>query len=310
MFFYVGFKGFMNYDNPVAGARQIEVIGQQWKFTFNYPNGATDGDLYVELNKPVVLNMHSVDVLHALYLPMFRTQRNLIPYRQTEVWFIPTELSPAPTKTDPGGWPIFCTQHCGNGHSRMFARVHVLATDDFNKKMTELANPFKRKEGERNFWVPYIQLGEKLYSQMGCSTCHSIDGKDGIGPTWKGLFKRDHEFASTDVPGYTLKSSDPDEKWLAYIHESIVSPDLKLVKLNGKSYSGMPSSYGSLLDGSPENIEKRRALIVYILSLGNPPPKLKFDPKSDVYDADKNPNFHPESLAAEQAATNPASPGQ
>ena len=65
---------------------------------------------------------------------------------------------------------------------------------------------------------------------MGCSQCHSIDGKRGTGPTWKGLYKRDVEFSKSNVPGYTLKKTDNDKKWDDYLRESILHPEAKIVQ--------------------------------------------------------------------------------
>jgi cytochrome c oxidase subunit 2 len=309
-FFFVGFKGFINYDTPASQSTVIDVEARKWAFTFTYPNGAVSDALYVEVNKPVRLNLHSVDVLHALYLPAFRVQRNLIPYRQTSLWFIPTEESPRPTKSDAGGFPIFCTQYCGDNHSKMFTRVHVLAKADFDAKMKELANPFKKKDENGNdVYVPYTELGGKLWSQMGCNSCHTVDGKNGIGPTWKDLWKRDHTFASSDIPGYTLTAADPDQKWEEYLTESILNPGAKVVA----SYQNQMPSFAAQLSGSPSNDEKRRAIIEYIKSIGNQPYKPAVDPAADkaLFDATKNPN-HPESLAARAAQTQPApaQPGQ
>src|ERR1035437_3184670 len=101
--FYIGFKGFINYDTPRADCRPITVTASSWKFDFEYPNGSHDPNLYLEKGVPVVLNMHSEDVLHALYIPAFRTQRNAIFGRITQVWFIPEQLSPQPLGNDPGG---------------------------------------------------------------------------------------------------------------------------------------------------------------------------------------------------------------
>ena len=126
-FFFVGFKGFINYDTPASNATPIQRQGRQWKFTFTYPNGAQDANLYLEKDVPVRLDMTSQDVLHAFYIPAFRTQRNLIFGRTTYMWFIPEELSPLSTgKDDPGGFDAFCTQYCGKSHSTMGARVYVL----------------------------------------------------------------------------------------------------------------------------------------------------------------------------------------
>lgn len=301
-FFYVGFKGFMNYDTPPVQSTIVDVLGQKWFFTFTYPNGASAPNLYVVQGQPVRLNMHSIDVLHALYLPNFGTQRNLVPFRQTTMWFIPTQLSSRE------GYPIYCTQYCGDGHSRMTARLFVLTQAEFDDKMRELANPFKMKEGVKNTWVPYYQVGQKLYAELGCRSCHSTDGSPGTGPTWKDLWKRPHEFAfiqpgSIDVDAaghYQLGPGDTDAKWERYLLESMVDPDAKLVRYEGKDYHGM-TSFASQLSGNESNVDKGRALAEYIKSLN--PGYVKPDASSDAYDADKYPDRHPESLAARRSAT-------
>ncbi len=318
-FFYIGFKGFLNYDTPRSDCVVIDVEASKWKFSFTYPNGAQATNiLYLLKDQPVRLNMHSVDVLHALYLPNFGTQRNLIPGRLTTLWFIPTELTPRTVKTNPAtgqpelvadeGWPFYCTQYCGDGHSRMFGRVYVLEKADYDRKMLELANPFKRKDGAKTVFVPYVELGGTLAKQIGCTSCHSVDAAEslGTGPPWHGLWKRDHEpFAASNVPGYTLMASDLDPKWEAYLKESILDPDAKLVRYKGVNYRGM-STFASQLSGNTTNDEKLWALMDYIKSLGNTSWKPDVTPKDnpDLFDAD-NPKLvdaqgvgiHPESQA-------------
>jgi cytochrome c oxidase subunit II len=306
-FFYVGFKGFVNYDTPRSDCVIVDVVGQKWFFTFTYPNGASAPDLYVVKDQPVRLNMHSIDVLHGLYLPNLGTQRNLVPFRQTTIWFIPTVFS------DREGYPIYCTQYCGDGHSRMTARLYVLDQEKYDQKMRELANPFKKKDGNKNTWVPYWEVGEKLRGELGCASCHSVDGSPGTGPTWKGLWKRDHEFAyiqpgSVDVEAggrYELKAANSDEKWVRYLIESMTDPDAKLVRFEGKDYHGM-TTFAAQLSGSETNVEKSRALAEYIKSLN--PAYGRPDPSGDAYDADKHPEHHPESLGARRAAG--SQPGQ
>jgi cytochrome c oxidase subunit II len=324
-FFYIGFKGFLNYDTPRSDSLVIEVEAKQWEFTFTYPNGAQDGNLYLLKDQPVRLNLHSVDVLHALYLPNFGTQRNAIPGRQTHLWFIPTVATPKRVKTDLAtgtsalvagdeGWPIFCTQYCGDGHSRMFARVFVLEKADYEAKMKELANPFVMKVDGSAVFVPYVTLGKKLYEQIGCASCHSVRPEDkesatGTGPPWAGMWKRDHEFAYSNVPGYTLKAADSDEKWEAYLNESILDPDAKLVRFHGREYHGM-SNFTTQLAGSTTNDEKRRAIIDYVKSLGNTGWKAEFTPERnpDLFDAEhpklvnaQGQGLHPESVAGVEA---------
>jgi cytochrome c oxidase subunit 2 len=299
-FFFVGFKGFINFDNPRSDAVVIDVEARKWNFQFTYPNGAVSDTLYVQKDVPVRLNLHSVDVLHALYIPAFRIQRNLIPYRQTGLWFIPTSYSPNPTKSDPGGFTAFCTQYCGDGHSKMYTRVYVLDKATFDERMKELANPFKEKQGEKNVFVQYKDLGKKLYQQMGCATCHTLDGKASTGPTWQGLWKRDHTFSAP--PGASLSAGDDDAKWEEYLSESMVNPGAKVVA--GFS-NAMPSFAAQLSGGNPDatgfrpNEEKRRALIEFIKSLNaNYKPVVSREANPELFDADKPNAVHPESLAA------------
>jgi cytochrome c oxidase subunit 2 len=300
--FYVGFKGFLNYDTPMSNSTPIEVMGHQWYFQFTYPNGAVSDQLYVVKDKPFVMNMQSADVLHALYIPAFRVQRNLIPGRTTNEWFIPTEYSPKE------GFPVFCTQYCGNGHSKMYTHCFVLDQAAYDAELSALANPFKTKDASgKSTYVPYVKLGEKLYKTSGCTQCHSVDGTRGIGPSWKGLWKDKHgiTFSASNEPGYTLSASDSDQKWYDYIRESIIYPDVKVVS----TYQNvMPVAIGKQFDGPPGSPkdEELRAIITYIKSLGEPPvlPTISPEKNPELYDADKNPN-HPESLAAQHAAAAP-----
>ncbi len=284
-FFFIGFKGYLNYDTPPTNAVVVDVTGQKWRFSFQYPNGGTSDILYVQKDVPVVLNLHSTDVLHALYIPAFRTQRNLIPFRTTNIWFIPEELSPK------DGFPLFCTQYCGQDHSRMHSVVRVLDKKDYADAMAQVANPFKEKDGNtgKSRWIPYVELGHKLYEQKGCISCHTIDGTKGTGPTWKDLWKTDVQFAAP--PGTApLKASDSDANWEAYITESVLHPSAKIVQ----GFSDQMPSFESQFSPTAPKDEELRAIITYIKSIGNTHYTPPIPADSELYDADKHPDHHPE----------------
>ena len=86
----------------------------------------------------------------------------------------------------------------------MNTKAFVLNKEDYDKKLAEAANIFVDKNSKQP--LPYVEVGKKLYTTMGCAQCHSINGAEGQGPTWKGLYKRDVEFSKSNVPGYTLKA--------------------------------------------------------------------------------------------------------
>jgi cytochrome c oxidase subunit II len=302
VFFFLGFKGFINYDTPQSDSYVIEVEAQKWNFTFYYPNGGTGAELYVPFNKPVKLVLRSKDVLHALYIPAFRTQRNAVPGRTTEIWFIATRHA------DNEGFPVFCTQYCGDGHSKMMTRAFVLDEAEFQKKLAELANPFKEKDAAgKEHWVPYVTLGKKLATASGCFQCHTVDGKTAQGPTWQGLYKRDLRFSVCDVSGYSLRAGDSDEKWNEYLKQHILTPGMKVVEGFPNVMPNFSTQFGGP-EGSFKD-EKLRALIEYIKSLGpnyaGPRVNGKVleakDVSPEVYDVKQGKTDHPESLKAQAA---------
>jgi len=262
VFFVLGFKGFLDIDQAPSGAVVIEVTAKQWTFSFKYPNGATDNNLYLELGRPVRLVMHSDDVTHALYVPAFRVQRNIVPGRVTEVWFAPTLV---------GKFDVFCTQYCGNGHSQMGSGspdpdqasfVYVKDSASYNKTMMDLADPFH--DPKTKALLPLRIVGEKLYKTSGCAQCHSVDGSPGTGPTWQGLYKSDVSFVSSKTAGFKLSGGDSDALWDEYLNRSITDPGADVV---AGFQNVMPTQAG--LMGSPSADKKRAAIIEYIKSLDN-----------------------------------------
>ena len=61
--------------------------------------------------------------------------------------------------------------------------------------------------------------GQALYSSQGCQGCHSVDGSKVVGPSWKGIYGHQVDL----FIGTTVTADD------AYIHESIVQPQAKIV---------------------------------------------------------------------------------
>jgi cytochrome c oxidase subunit II len=280
-FFVIGLKYYVDIEVPPAGAEIVDVEARQWGFKFKYPNGGESEELYLQKDRPVLLRLTSVDVTHALYIPAFRVQRNAVPGQTTEIWFTPTLLSTKDPTTDQvpangeeGYYNVFCTQYCGLNHADMHAKAFVLTEKDYKEKLAAAANIFVDKNTRQP--LPYAKVGEKLYTMSGCAQCHSVDGAKGTGPTWKGLYKSDVEFTKAE-PGYTLSKTDNDAKWDAYLRESILHPEVKIVKgldASGNLFENKMPPQESSFSGSPYNEKKLQAIIEYIKSLGE-----DYDPK-------------------------------
>jgi cytochrome c oxidase subunit 2 len=65
-----------------------------------------------------------------------------------------------------------------------------------------------------------VAQGQQLSQSRGCVACHSLDGKPGVGPTWKGLFGKDEKL----VDGSSVKVDD------AYLKKSMVEPNAQVVQ--------------------------------------------------------------------------------
>jgi mono/diheme cytochrome c family protein len=92
--------------------------------------------------------------------------------------------------------------------------------------------------------------GRRVSELMGCVACHSTDGTTlgKVGPTWKGLFRRERMFADGS-------KALADE---AYLRESIREPAARVVAGFDKSDTGMPSYEGVITDAQIE------ALVEYL----------------------------------------------
>jgi cytochrome c551/c552 len=87
--------------------------------------------------------------------------------------------------------------------------------------------------------------GDDLYRRYACASCHSLDGSDGTGPTFKGLA------GSTR----TLEGGERTEATSAYLSRAISDPDAEIVE--GYSAGLMTSSIdGFDLGSRPEDVAR------------------------------------------------------
>ena len=81
--FVLGFKAYIRTTIPPADALQVQLSGQQWKWTYYYPSYGvelgTEDPLVVPEQTGVRLRMASEDVLHSYYVPDFRMKKRRCP---------------------------------------------------------------------------------------------------------------------------------------------------------------------------------------------------------------------------------------
>jgi cytochrome c oxidase subunit 2 len=218
---------------PEANELQVRVIGSQWNWRFDYPEyDISSPQLYLPTGRQTVLEVTSLDVLHSFWVPEFRVKQDAVPGMVNPLRVTPTEV---------GQYEVRCAELCGTDHAYMLATVNVLSPDDFSQWLHEQTEPPLVELTE-------AELGHEIAELNGCFKCHTVDGTEGDGPTWLGLFGELED-------GTTLVADDE------YIRESILDPQAKIVA--GFTDVEMPVNFAEVL--TDEDIND---LIGYIESLG------------------------------------------
>jgi cytochrome c oxidase subunit II len=112
----------------------------------------TLNQLYLPVNKPIIVKLRSKDMIHSFGVPEFRVKQDAVPGLTIPIWFIPN-VTTADMRTRTGNaefqYEIACAQLCGLGHYRMRGFVTVQTADEFQKWLEEKSkeqsapDPFK-----------------------------------------------------------------------------------------------------------------------------------------------------------------------
>ena len=142
---FIGIKAFWGIGfikNVPEDALQVDVIGYQFNWDFDYPDLGISSPMTIEahpelaksgINNPVkdlvvpqgrnvVLNITARDVLHAVYVPALGIKADAIPGRITYSWFNATQT---------GDYLGQCAELCGPQHGEMYFNVKVLPEDEW-----------------------------------------------------------------------------------------------------------------------------------------------------------------------------------
>jgi cytochrome c oxidase subunit 2 len=216
--FAIGFPQYVSLQTPPRDAMDVYVQGKKWMWKFAYPGGPNSTDvLRVPAGRPVRLLLTSRDVIHSFFVPAFRLKQDALPGRYTQTWFQATE---------PGRHQIFCAEYCGVGHSAMLGEVVVMKADEFDAWVAEqrrglaLAQDSAMTPGETfDARASLQEQGRRLASEYGCFGCHTVDGTQHIGPTWRDLYGKTERLEG----GKTVRVDE------AYITRSMMDPRADVV---------------------------------------------------------------------------------
>ena len=107
-----------------AGSPEIDLVARQWGYEARYANGATlTNEVRIPVGQPVLLRLHSEDVIHSFWVPRLGGKQDFIPGHVNEVWIEASE---------PGVYPGRCAEFCGIGHAHMELRVIAQPAAEFS----------------------------------------------------------------------------------------------------------------------------------------------------------------------------------
>ncbi len=181
------------FVNVPEGAAEVEVIGQQWHWSYRFPgkdgefgtidarlysfdnpfgmnpddpNGQDDilvssQELHLPIDVPVKLLLRSKDVLHNFTVAQFRVKMDMVPGLVTYMWLTPTRT---------GTFDVLCEELCGVAHYAMRGRVVVDEADAYNEWLS--GHP---TYAETLIKTPAdASVGQAMYAV--CTACHGPDG--------------------------------------------------------------------------------------------------------------------------------------
>jgi len=248
--FWYGWVGYEFMKNPPADAMNVNVTARMWSWLHTYENGVQSEKLIIPVDKPVRLNLHSMDVIHSYYIPAFKVKQDAVPGNdKLFLWFTPEKI---------GEYDVMCAEYCGLKHSGMHTFVDVVSQEDFDKwyqtegaKVAEMKKALESSGEGEGGGQALVAVGRNLATVKGCVACHSTDGSRIIGPSFKGIYG--HE-VTVMTGGQERKLVVNDD----YIRRSMLDPTADIVK----DYQPlMPSQKGLVTD------EEINAIIQYIKSL-------------------------------------------
>jgi cytochrome c oxidase subunit II len=158
----------VDHAPPESEALVVEVTGEQFAWNIHYAGpdgkfGRTDiklldlqsnplgldrddpaakddvttlNQLYLPVDKPIIVRLRSKDVIHSFGVPEFRVKQDAVPGLTIPIWFVPN-ITTADMRTRTGNaefqYEIACAQLCGLGHAKMRGFVTVVSADEFKK---------------------------------------------------------------------------------------------------------------------------------------------------------------------------------
>ena len=216
-------------DAQAQDTLRIDVVAQQFEFTFSYPDAknVTSPVLRLPEGRSVELYMRSLDVIHSVFVPQFSQKEDIVPGLVTQLHITPDRV---------GTFPLECTELCGLGHSLMRSQAIVMKPAAFEawlRQQEKSAAPAPTTTTTSTTPSSPAAAGLSVFNANGCSSCHTLSAAKATGTVGPNLDK---------LASYAQQAHQP---LTPFVHESIVNPNAFVAP--GFPKGVMPSNFGSSL---------------------------------------------------------------
>jgi cytochrome c oxidase subunit 2 len=120
-----GGQGATPISVPKGSPLQVQVIAQQWWFTYRYPQygGTETFSLALPVGRTVEFHVTSLDVIHSFWAYQLGVKADAVPGTDNVAFTTPTHL---------GLFQVRCAELCGLFHGYMAAHGRVLSASGFS----------------------------------------------------------------------------------------------------------------------------------------------------------------------------------
>ena len=128
-----GFTGLRELTADRHQDMVVEALAAQWSWNFTFPEDGVKldkaNDLMLPQDTRIRFDVTSRDVVHSLWLPMYRMKIDAVPGRTNHIYL--TTGEPISFSEDPNV-RVQCAELCGTGHPRMQVRVSIVDQQEFD----------------------------------------------------------------------------------------------------------------------------------------------------------------------------------
>lgn len=114
----------LSKPSDVRSALEVQVIGQQWMWTFRYPayGGVETADLVLPVNREIAVHVTSLDVAHSFWAYELGVKADAVPGTDNVAFVKPLQVR---------SFQIRCAELCGLWHGHMNGTGRVVSQADF-----------------------------------------------------------------------------------------------------------------------------------------------------------------------------------